>query len=165
MGRDIRVDVEVNSGNPCLEGTRLTVFDVVLLCHSEGLQAVLHRWRGLTDSDVTRALTFCATLECDLVQAHCGGCTKRSLQDGVTSWEDYVRRFEKVVFSESRVVLRGAGTGTAAHLGRPESVAKHEWFGVDAWQLASEALGHRAVSSTVPSTVNATTCQSKNRDF
>lgn len=125
--------------NPHLSDTRLTVYDVVIDCHVDGISSVLERNSELTKPDLIEALSFCSNRSCDVLGGHCGGCSLRLSDDGIHSMEDFVNRFSKVLFVDSNEQLIGKGKGIMIMPGTQNDLV-NTWKGVDGWILAKEVL-------------------------
>lgn len=140
--KKIRVDSKSENGNPQVEGTRLTVLDVVMDCSHYGIDGALNESGSavLTSSEIKIALTYCSRRDCYEEKSYCGGCSLRPMQDGIKCKEDFINRFNEVRFSESDEVVKGeGGEGTAILLGKPENF-ESEWRGVNGWEVASRLL-------------------------
>ena len=139
MSRRVVIDPTNLSGNPHLEGTRWTVFDIVIACRYEGIDELKENPQEFTFADILTALRYCAERQCDKDTSYCGGCSLRNQQDGIHNMEDFVNRFAEVRFIDSDVVLVGSGEGTMVMSGTPEELP-NLWKGEDGWRLASELV-------------------------
>jgi len=125
--------IGVAAGEPTLTGTALTVRAIVKAAYDGDVtSAAALAEPPLPREVVTAAVDFCAGRSCDAVGAHCRGCRLRQLEDGVLTFDDYCRQFERIDFADGRLAIAGGGTGTlrAASLAELSSgwVAEEVWF-------------------------------------
>ncbi len=137
--RYVIVNNQINE-NPHLEGTKLTVFDIVLDCKHEGIDSFLNSLsEKISIYDLKNVFKYCKTRQCDNDGSHCGGCSLRPLQDGINNEKEFVNRFAEVRFVDSDEVLRGGGEGVMIMPGTPSELSQN-WRGVDGWLIAAELL-------------------------
>jgi len=136
--RQILVDPDVLNGNPHIEDTGLTVFDVLLDLKHDGVDATLSV-TDLTRDELAGTLRYCCERRCDVDHSHCGGCSLRLKQDGICNKQDFVDRFSLVRFAESPEVLKGAGQGTIIMPGTLDEL-DISWRGERGWELAEQLL-------------------------
>ena len=131
------------NANPYLEGTRLTVFDIVSSCRSQGIERCLESAIDLSPDlsvgDLRSVFEYCQTRQCDSDGSHCGGCSLRHEQDGVHTQEDFINRFAEVHFVDSNTIVKGMGQGEMWMPGTPETLSQ-TWRGEDGWVMASELI-------------------------
>ena len=128
---------DVINANPRIDGTRLSVLDVVDACSSIGIKKVLENCPELTEEDVNEAIRFCASRECFNLKQHCGGCTLRLKQDHINSAKDFVNRFSEVYFEDSKEIISGSGTGVIMMPGDASTLEKY-WRGLEGWKIATD---------------------------
>lgn len=133
------VDAKIENGNPHLAGSRQTVFDVVYSCHRDGIGNFLEENPELTTADLGSVLRYCKNRRCDRDGEHCGGCSLRTIQDGIESSADYVQQYSEVRFVDSSDVIKGGGQGVKVMPGNKEDFEK-SWRGDDGWLIAGELL-------------------------
>ena len=137
--KEILVGVDTLNGNPYLESTKLTVFDVVSDCEYEGVSEYLEAREQLSTVDLRNALTYCKTRQCDQDRSHCGGCFLRSKQDGIKTESDFINRFSEVRFEDSDEVIKGAGEGVMLMTGTRKTLCDN-WQGEKVWLVAANLL-------------------------
>ena len=130
---------DVINANPRIDGTRLSVLDVVYACSSDGINRVLENWPELNEEDVNEAIRFCAARECLNLKQHCGGCTLRLEQDQINSAQDFINRFSEVYFTNSEEIISGAGEGAIFLPGDASTIEKY-WRGLEGWKIAMDLL-------------------------
>ena len=151
--KKVIVDENDLNGNPYLEGTKLTVFDIVSECRHEGFSDFLETSQKVTADDLKYVFEYCKKRQCDRDQSHCGGCSLRAEQDGIDSKEDFINRFAEVRFVESDEVIRGGGEGIMIMPEAPDQLC-HTWRGEDGWLIASDLLDSLMESKYLGMTVN-----------
>jgi len=137
--KKVIVDNDIVNGNPHLEGTRLTVFDIVFSCEQEGVSEFLENSIEVTATDLKYVLEYCKDRKCDKDLSHCGGCSLRALQDGIKNEEDFINRFAEIRFTDSDAVVNGGGEGIMLMPGTPETLC-NTWQGDKGWLMASDLL-------------------------
>ncbi len=138
--KKVVVNNQILNGNPYVEGTKLTVFDIVSDCKYDGIEVFLDSSAEIISIDDLRyVFEYCKTRQCDKDGGHCGGCTLRPQQDGIRNEKDFIARFAEVRFSGSNKVLNGSGSGVMVMPGTPEELPQ-TWRGEDGWLIASELL-------------------------
>src|SRR5918992_9855 len=93
-------DRSVEPSAPRLEGTDLTVAEVVSAAYGDSVEAA----RQLTEPPLTRdevkaAIDYCADEACVAAGASCPGCRKRTELEGVTTLDQFCARFSKITFA------------------------------------------------------------------
>ena len=125
--------IELANGEPSLARHGLSVRAVVKAAYDGDVAAAA----ALAEPPLPRqviqaAVDFCAGRACDDIGGRCQGCRLRQEQDGVLSFDDFCRQYEKIEFSDSGVSISGGGKGTlqAASLAKLASswVAEEVWF-------------------------------------
>ena len=137
--KNILINKEVLNGNPYIEGTKLTVFDIVSDCKYDGIKTFLEASRELSVDDLRWVFEYCKLRQCEKGGSHCGGCSLRSEQDGIYNQEDFINRFAEIRFADSDKILKGTGQGMMIMPGTPESLPQN-WRGEDGWLIAAELL-------------------------
>ena len=139
MPKTIVATASTLNGNPHIQGTRLTVFDVVSACEHEGIGPILEESKDLSIGALRSVFKYCGSRRCDQEKSYCGGCSLRQSQDGVQNVEDFINLFAEVRFSRSDRVLKGTGSGIMYMPGTPEELPDN-WRGEDGWMIASDLL-------------------------
>ena len=142
----ILIDPKTVNGNPHIEGTRITVLDVVADCKYYGVKETIKDLKSeivfFGNDDLLIILNYCSHKKCCADNAHCGGCELRCLQDEIHTSKQFIDRFDKVIFEESDQVIDGAGRegGVMILPGTPDEIEKY-WKGEKGWEIAGELLG------------------------
>ncbi len=138
---DIVVKSTILNGNPHVNGTRITVFNIVMDCQYYGVAELLNFYTdpSLSKQQVLGALRYCQARQCDLDGGHCGGCSLRNKQDGIQSQEDFINLFKELRFTECDHVIKGEGEGIYYMQGQLEDLEQN-WKGEDCWVIANELL-------------------------
>ncbi len=138
MVSKILVDEEIFDGSPALEGTRITVFEIVAGCDEVGVNVYLEQTPEVDSQSFQQAIEFCQQRACKSQGTFCPGCSLRQQQEGIKSAADFVNQYDTVEFTDSDEVLLGAGTqgGTVMMPGTPEELNKH-WRNEDGWRIAT----------------------------
>ena len=124
---------KLTNGEPSLVGQHLTVRAVVKAAYDGGIDAAYGLTAPPLATDVIQAaVDFCAGRACDSLGGRCQGCRLRQEQDGVLSFDDFCRQYERIEFADSSVAISGGGSGVlkAASLAKLASgwVAEEVWF-------------------------------------
>ena len=130
-------DADLLNGNPFIEGTMFTVYDVIAGCDEVGLQAYLAECPELSYEAIQAAAAYCRQRQCDRDHAWCTGCSLRTQSEGVTSLAAFIAQFEQVQFLDSDDVIRGSGSGIIMLPGTPDEMDLH-WRGEHGWALAEK---------------------------
>lgn len=124
------------AGAPCLEGTRLTVFNVVRRVSQEGIESFREDYPRLDRSSIVNALNYCRTRQCerDRPAHYCDGCTLRRVHDG-ESFDDFLRACGYVqTLDDHEADPRKPGL---LFLGSLDEL-KRNWEGEDGWTVAEQ---------------------------
>jgi tRNA/rRNA methyltransferase len=125
---------------PVVEGVGNPVAEIVDAAHEQGIAAAVSRWTalGLNHEALERVLTYCAEQRCKTDDATCPGCRLRTEKLGLKSFDDFVRQFSEVRFTDSdaRVASAGSEIFTAPSL---EHLAA-TWSGTEYWFWARRVL-------------------------
>jgi uncharacterized protein (DUF433 family) len=134
----IVIDDEICDGSPTLEGTRFTVYNIILGCDEVGVHAFLEQTPEVDSTALQQVVQFCDQRLCEQHAHYCHGCSLRQKQEGITTVDEFVNQYNVVQFTDSDEVMLGAGNegGTVMMPGTPDELETH-WRGEDAWKLAS----------------------------
>lgn len=124
----IKPDPKVCRGAPCVQGTRLTVYNVVLKRWMESGQGIVEDDYKLAGSEIEDARQYCASLACMVDERRvrfCGNCVLDELDN-----------FERLDVLRD-CILR---TGAEALRGRVPDHSLHDPFS-RGWEIASEQPG------------------------
>ena len=133
-------DRSVEPSAPRLEGTDLTVAEVVSAAYGDSVEAA----RQLTEPPLTRdevkaAIDYCADEACVAAGASCPGCRKRTELEGVTTLDQFCARFSKITFAETGLTTAPGGAQAPATFPSLEALAKC-WRGEEYWYLARRVV-------------------------
>ncbi len=140
MAEPIVIDAEVCNGSPRLNGTSLTVYEIVAACDEIGRRAFLREYPEVEPDDLDAAIDFCRTRRCDGVGAHCDGCSLRAADDGLHSVADFVRQYREIRFLDSDEVIASQGEGIITLPGTAADMEDH-WRGENGWEIARRLGG------------------------
>ncbi len=107
MKKIITVNPEICNGNPSIKGTRITVFDLITRITDIGLGNILKNSDFISFEDIKEAVLYCQKRICDTDYSYCGGCTLRSIQDGIKTKDDFINQFSEIHFFDSEHVIKG----------------------------------------------------------
>ena len=122
---------------PVVAGANRTVAELVSAVHAEPLAAALVRL-GLERATLEPILVYCAEQRCMADQAACPGCRRRTLADGLATFDDFAAQHATIVTEDGRGVLHGAGTRTLT-VPSLDHLAK-TWSGEELWFQARRVL-------------------------
>ena len=133
-------DPSVYSGAPRLEGTRITVAEVVRAAYSGSVEDALQLSDPpLSRDDVKAAIDYCADEACVVANATCPGCRKRTEAQGITTLDQFCARFAKITFADTGLTLSPGGPRLPATFASLEELAKN-WRGEEYWFLARRVV-------------------------
>jgi tRNA/rRNA methyltransferase len=132
--------VAVNSGEPRVAGTSLTVGALVRACHDATIAQALATFaiEGLDRAALEPILTYCAERRCEADGASCPGCRLATARLGLKTFDEFVAHHGSITFEASPLTLAGRG---ASHLRAKtlEHLAK-TWAGEEYWYWARRVL-------------------------
>jgi uncharacterized protein (DUF433 family) len=137
--KKILVNSKILNGNPYIDGMRCTVFDIITECGFDGIDAVLLSNPELTKSDIVEILQYCNKRQCDVDNAHCGGCVLRTKQDNIYTIDDFINRFSEIRFTNSDEIIHGSGLGVMIMPGKSSDL-ESLWQGQKGWEIAERVL-------------------------
>jgi len=127
--------IQTVNGEPALVGTAVTVRAVIKAAYDGDVTAAAALASPpFPRETIEAAVDFCAGRSCDTLGAHCQGCRLRQQHDGVLTFDDYCRQYERILLEDSGVSITGGGTGTL----RTASLAAlaSSWVAEEVWFLA-----------------------------
>jgi tRNA/rRNA methyltransferase len=133
-------DLSAGAGVPRLDGTNLSVAEVVHAAYADSVEAA----RALVDpplslDDVKAAIDYCADEACVAAGATCPGCRKRTEAERITTLDEFCARFAKITFTETGLTLSPGGPRPPAAFAALEALAKC-WQGEEYWYLARRVI-------------------------
>ncbi len=140
MLEPIVIDAGICNGCPRLNGTALTVYEVVAGCDEIGRDAFLREYPDVTPEALEAALAWCRERRCDAAGAHCDGCSLRAADDGLHSVADFVRQYREIRFLDSDEVIASQGEGIITLPGTTADMEDH-WRGENGWEIARRLSG------------------------
>ena len=125
---------------PVLEPVGRPVAEIVAAVHEHTIDqglAVL-AIEGLDRESLEPLLVYCAELKCEVDDATCPGCKRRTEVDGIGSFDVLARRHREIVIGDGAVRIEGPGeaVGTAASL---EALVR-DWAGESYWFWARRVI-------------------------
>ena len=125
---------------PVLASTGKTVAEVVTAVHAEPIDDALARLAmpGLDRSSLEPLLVYCAEQRCVADQASCPGCRRRTLADGLATFDEFVARHRTIATEDGQVTLRGSGTADL-RVASLDTLSK-TWAGEELWFQARRVL-------------------------
>jgi tRNA/rRNA methyltransferase len=125
---------------PCVAATQAALAEVVYACHEktidQGLAALAVP--GLDRETLEGVLTYCAEEACVADDASCAGCRRRTQQQGLETFDDFVASHREIVTADGSVRLVGQGEATLKTASL-EDLAK-TWQGEKYWYWARRVL-------------------------
>jgi tRNA/rRNA methyltransferase len=133
-------DRSIEPSTPRLEGTNLTVAEVVSAAYGDSVEAA----QQLADSPLSRdevksAIDFCADEACVAAGATCPGCRKRTDAEGITTLDQFCARYAEITFAETGLTIALGGPRAPATFSSLEALAK-SWRGEEYWYLARRVV-------------------------
>jgi tRNA/rRNA methyltransferase len=125
---------------PVLEGTAIPVSRIVHACHERTIGVALNELAipGLDTTTLEPVLTYCAALTCEVDNATCPGCKRRTEADGIDSLDTFIARHKEIVVGDGQVRLMGQGELTISTPGL-EALTK-TWSGENYWFWSRRVL-------------------------
>jgi len=125
---------------PCVAGTTRPLSEVVYACHERTIDAGLAELAvpGLDREVLETLLTYCAEERCRADEASCPGCRRRTEDDGIAGFDDFLARHREIVVGDGAVRLAGSGD-RVLHAESMETLAK-TWSGEKYWYWARRVL-------------------------
>jgi tRNA/rRNA methyltransferase len=138
--RTVVADRSVEPPAPRLEGTPLTVAEVVSAAYGDSVEAA----RQITEPPLTRdevkaAIDYCADEACVAAGASCPGCRKRTELEGTTTFDQFCARFSRINFAETGLAIAPGGARAPATFPSLEALVKC-WRGEEYWYLARRVV-------------------------
>jgi len=125
---------------PLALATDVPVGAVVHACHERTIDVGLAELglEGLDRDSLEPLLTYCAERRCEADAATCPGCRRRTEQQGLATFDDYVARHREIVVGDGAIRLLGRGEGIV----QVASIAAAEksWAGEEYWFWARRVL-------------------------
>lgn len=155
--------IENTAGRPTIVANARTVAEVVHQAHESGLDTVLTNSDnspqddGLDRAGLAEILTYCAEQRCGAAGLTCPGCRRDTERMGLTSLDDYLRRFASIHLEHSDLELTGPGDD---QLSAPDLAwLSRQWSGEEYWFWARRMLrklryGIRQIDDLRPATAN-----------
>ena len=133
-------DPSIESGAPRLEGTNITVAEVVHAAYGGSVEAARQLAEPpLSHDEVKAAIDYCADEACVAAGATCPGCRKHIEAEGITTLDQYCARFARITFANSGVTLSPGGPRPPEMFASLEELAK-SWRGEEYWFLARRVV-------------------------
>ena len=136
----ITVETQDGQAVPTLSGTGRSVGDIVTFVHSTTIDDALGKLAlpGLDRTSLEPLLIYCAEQACATVKAACPGCRRRSLDQGLVTFDDFVAQHKTITSEDGRTRLVGGGLRELSvpsldHLSKT-------WAGEEVWFLARRVL-------------------------
>ena len=97
---------------PTVAATTQSVADLVTQVHAEPVNDALVRLAptGIDRDALEPILIYCAEQRCVADHASCPGCRRRSLADGLNTFDDFVAQHASIKSATGNAELKGAGT-------------------------------------------------------
>ena len=127
--------IRLSGGEPSLTGYAITVRAVVKAAYDGDVAAAATLAEPPLPLDLIQAaVDFCAGRACDSLGGRCQGCRLRQQQDGVFSFDDFCRQYQRIELSDSGLTIDGGGKGTL----KATSLASlaSSWVAQEVWFLA-----------------------------
>lgn len=134
--RDITCNKSINFGQPSLDGTRLTVYDIVVKIYYEDNVEIILEDADITMGEAQNSIEYCMNLKCqkDNNRSHyCYGCLLRTLEERNNfNRNDYT---ELEIGEGKKIVV--SKDGYITFLGNMDELEEEE-FGKVTWLLAGD---------------------------
>ncbi len=138
----LAISVETHDGQavPIVGDTGKCVGDVVTLVHATTIDDALTKLSvaGLDRTTLEPLLVYCAEQRCAAQRAACPGCRRRTIEDGLATFDDFVGQYKTITSSDGRTQLVGAGTRELV-VPSLDQLSK-TWAGDEVWFLARRIL-------------------------
>jgi uncharacterized protein (DUF433 family) len=135
--KNIVVNKGISSGAPIINGSRLTIFNVVSkIFYEDNLEIALDDYEISIDI-AKEAVKYCKNLDCqkdNKLIKFCSGCILRTLQDG---WDFKKENCKEFFFDEGNQTVSITKDGDRIFLGSLQTMEDND-FGKAGWVLASE---------------------------
>jgi uncharacterized protein (DUF433 family) len=132
--QEVRCYESCHSGQPSLEGTRLTVLNVVSFVDGDSLENTTGLYEELTEAGVASATEYCRDRIClvDRPDVFCSGCVYCFALSSQT-WQEFMR--EAGFVCEDEIRDNESVVGAAKFIGTREELVR-ELKGVEGWKIA-----------------------------
>ena len=136
--------IQNSDDRPVIRSTRQAVGEFVHDLHENGIERYLATQpqdappHGLDAAKIEAVLTYCAEQRCAPAGLTCPGCRLDTEKAGIASIDDYVRRFERLAFTDSALDISAGGS----ERGEAPSLAwlMRSWAGEEYWFWARRVL-------------------------
>ena len=136
--------IQTSRDRPVVADSGRTVGEFVRDLHEYGIERHLAppsgepSGRNLTTDQIEAVLTYCAEQQCTAADLTCPGCRLDTQKAGIASIDDFVRRFEQLVLTDSDLEIAAGGSehGEAPSLGW----LTRNWAGEEYWFWARRVL-------------------------
>ncbi len=136
------IEVATRDGHavPVVGATGTTVAEIVTKVHAQpvGAGGAALASVALDRPALEAVLMYCAEQACIADQASCPGCRRRTLADGLATFDDFLAQHRSVASSDGRVRMTGQGVHDLAVVSVEQ--LSRSWAGEEMWFQARRVL-------------------------
>lgn len=132
--------ISILRGEPCIDGTDVSVAKVVHACHERTIDAGIAELKqpSLTRESLEPILTYCAELACEPENVTCAGCRRRTTAQGFETIDAFIAAHAEITVGDGTIRLQGPGQTRSTSPSVQELI--RGWAGEYYWFWARRVL-------------------------